>query len=94
MSKRPKNLLLDDGALDRAESYCKEHGTTLSRLVNDFLSALPVMSDRDPFKSPIVERLLYASHYGQFEGDRYRDYIYGRREHITKRYEDDAYLED
>jgi hypothetical protein len=94
MSKRPKNLLLDDEALSRAESYCREHGTTLSRLVNDFFLALPDMDERDPFKSPIVERLMYASAYGPFEGDTYRDYLYGRREHITKRFEDDAYLED
>lgn len=94
MSKRAKNLLLDDDAVGRAESYCREHDTSVSRLVNDFLSALPTMSERDPFKSPIVKRLLYASHFGQFEGDTYRDYLYRRREHLTKRFEDDAYLEE
>ena len=73
--------------------YCQEHGMTLSRLVNDFLLALPDTYERDPFKSPIVERLMYASAFGPFEGDTYRDYLYRRREHITKRFEDDAYLE-
>jgi len=93
MPKRAKNLLLDADALNRAESYCQEHGMTLSRLVNDFLLALPDTYERDPFKSPIVERLIYASAFGPFEGDTYRDYLYRRREHITKRFEDDAYLE-
>jgi hypothetical protein len=40
-AKGPKNLLLDDEALRRGEEYCEKHGTTLSRLVEDFLMALP-----------------------------------------------------
>jgi len=94
MPKRAKNLLLDDDALNRAEAVCAKHRMSLSRLVNDFLLALPERYERDPFKSPIVERLRYASHFGRFEGDTYRDYIYGRRKVITKRSENDAYLED
>ena len=41
-AKRPKNLLLDPDAVARGERYSRLHGTNLSRLVGDFLHALPL----------------------------------------------------
>jgi hypothetical protein len=72
--KRPKNLLLDDEALRRAEGYCAGRGTTLSRLVEDYLMALA--EPRSPeIKSPIVRRLLGAASRDPVEPDAYRDYL-------------------
>jgi len=94
MPKQAKNLLLDGPAVDRAESYCRRHDVSLSRLVNDFLLALPGPYDSEAMKSPIVERLKTASYSGMFAGDTYRDYISKKGKYFTKRFEDDAYLED
>jgi ribosomal protein L14 len=38
--KRARNLRLDAEALRRAEAYSRKHGTTVSRLVEDYLLAL------------------------------------------------------
>jgi hypothetical protein len=35
-------LVLDSKVLERGERYCQLHGTTLSQLVSDFLSNLPI----------------------------------------------------
>ena len=75
--KRPKNLLLDDVALDIAEDYCARVGTTLSRVVEDHLRSLA-----DPERgvaSPVVRRLFGAAISGSGEQgiDTYRDYLYG-----------------
>jgi hypothetical protein len=80
--KRAKNLLLDIRALNRGEEYCTAHGTTLSRLVEDFLLALPessAWSRPSEIKSPIVRRLKGATNSGAFHGpDAYGDYLYRR----------------
>ncbi len=55
-AKKPKNLLLPPQAIERGERYSAEHDTNVSRLVADFLMALPVGRDTEPL-SPIVRRL-------------------------------------
>ena len=76
--RRPKNLLLDAEALGIGEGYCELHRTTLSRLVEDYLRALP---PRWPFqaRSPIVQRLRAAIAFAEPSSDTYRDYVYGMR---------------
>ncbi|MBI2796735.1 MAG: hypothetical protein HYX65_08535 [Gemmatimonadetes bacterium] len=54
---RPTNLSLDVEAALRGEAYSRLHATTLSRLVSDFLLALPVESRERPL-SPAVRRLV------------------------------------
>ena len=54
--KRPKKLLLDPDAVARGERYSRLHGTNLSRLVGDFLRALPLGADESSL-TPAVRRL-------------------------------------
>ena len=54
--KRPKKLLLDPDAVARGERYSRLHGTSLSRLVGDFLRALPLFADESAL-TPAVRRL-------------------------------------
>ena len=93
MPKRAKNLLLEADALNRGEEYCKRHETTLSRLVNDFLLALPETQEGERAKSPIVEQLRGAVINPAFTGSRYSDYLNHEAARLQKRFEDDAYLE-
>jgi hypothetical protein len=58
MSKQSKNLSLDEEAVRRAERYSRLHATSVSRLVNDFLSSLPLEPDENRHLSPAVRRLL------------------------------------
>lgn len=44
-------------AVKRGERYGRLHGTNLSRLVSDFLRALPVDAPDDQALSPVVRRL-------------------------------------
>ena len=55
-AKRAKNLLLDPDAVARGERYSQRHGTNLSRLVGDFLRALPIDAT-DASLTPAVRRL-------------------------------------
>jgi hypothetical protein len=58
MAKTAKNLYLDPGVVEHGERYGRLHGTSLSRLVSDFLRALPLGPARD--LSPAVRRLIGA----------------------------------
>ncbi|MGA8216877.1 MAG: DUF6364 family protein [Candidatus Sulfotelmatobacter sp.] len=82
--KVTKNLSLDAGAVRRGERYSKLHHTNLSRLVSNFLKALPV---NEPARelSPAVSRLLGVAVAGTAkptsEPDPYHDHLwtkYGR----------------
>ena len=91
-SRRAKNLLLDAEALNRAEAYCRHQQTNLSRLVEDFLLALPGPYDHESqqAKSPIVRRLDGAANMGPFEADPYRDFLYGSPTEALDRERDDV----
>ncbi len=56
-TRKPRNLSLDDEAISRGERYSKQHGTSISRLVGDFLRSLPLDAPRGP-TSPLVRRLV------------------------------------
>jgi hypothetical protein len=74
--KRAKNLLLDAQVLNAAESYCHHHGTSLSRLVEDFLGTLPpIYADVVP-RYAIVERLSGAAADARMRSDDYRDVVF------------------
>ena len=79
-TRRPKNLLLDAEALGNGAEYCERHGTTLSRLVEDFLRSLWIPWEAEA-TSPIVQRLRGAARMGAAEAERdtYRDFVYGKR---------------
>ncbi|MEO6877526.1 MAG: DUF6364 family protein [Gemmatimonadaceae bacterium] len=59
MAKSAKNLYLDPEVIERGEEYGRRHGTNISRLVSDFLRALPL--DHDPLEvAPALRRLIGA----------------------------------
>ncbi|MCC6929046.1 MAG: hypothetical protein IT359_08670 [Gemmatimonadaceae bacterium] len=79
-AKKPRNLTLDDEAMSRGEQYSRQHGTSVSRLVGDFLRALPLEPRRRSL-SPAVRRLLGVAAGGDAERDAYRAHLddkYGR----------------
>ena len=59
--KRPKNLLLDVGALLYGEAYANYHGTTLSQLVEDFLRSLPSVTEPTYHVKSVVVSELYGA---------------------------------
>jgi hypothetical protein len=80
-AKRPKNLLLDPDAVARGEKYSRRHGTSLSRLVGDFLRSLPLGADESEL-TPAVGRLWGVGRSGGNGRDTYRQHLsrkYGGR---------------
>lgn len=80
--KRRKHLLLDEDALEHAESFSRWSGTTLSRLVSDFLRSLPGDDDAELDLTPAVRRLYGIAAGGTADRDTYREYLvakYGTR---------------
>ena len=60
-AKRPKNLLLDVGALHYGEAYANYHGTTLSQLVEDFLGSLPSVTEPTYHVKSVAVSELYGA---------------------------------
>lgn len=83
MSKVPKNLSLEPDAIDRGERYGRLHGTSLSRLVTNFLRSLPLEALPAPELSPVVRRLRGVAAPGRTDRKAYREHLYrkysGRR---------------
>jgi uncharacterized protein DUF6364 len=42
MAKTPTNLSVDPAVMERGRAYGKQHGTSVSQLVGDFLASLPI----------------------------------------------------
>lgn len=75
--KRPTNLSLDVDALERAERYSRRHGTSLSKLVNEYLRSLPNDADVRPL-SPVVRRLRGVAAQSKAGQEEYRRHL-GRK---------------
>ena len=74
--KRPKNLLLDGEALALGEAYAGYHGTTLSRLVEDFLRSLPsVTQPRYQIRTAIVGELWGRAVMSEKDAAQQRDFL-------------------
>lgn len=75
MPKRSFNMYLDEASIARAERYSERHGTSVSKLVDDFLSRLPETNDEagGPL-TPTVQRLLGVAR-GDVDRDDYRDHL-------------------
>ena len=60
MAKRSLNLSLDESVIERARRYSERHDTSISRLVNDFLSRLPAEEEGLDMEglTPTVRRLI------------------------------------
>ncbi|HEV2147245.1 MAG TPA: DUF6364 family protein [Longimicrobiaceae bacterium] len=79
MQRITKTLSLDSKALERGERYSERHATSLSQLVSDFLSRLP-LDEEEQELPPVVRRLLGAAS-GRTDEEDYREYLfekYGR----------------
>jgi hypothetical protein len=74
LTKRPKNLLLEPDAIARGERYSQLHGTNLSRLVSDFLRALPLEKPSTPL-SPAVQRLRGVAAGSKVDRATYREHL-------------------
>lgn len=74
MARIYKKLTLDPKAVERGERWCQRHSTSLSQLVSDFLSQLPLDED-EPDLPPVVRRLLGVAKGGPDEDD-YREYLF------------------
>ena len=73
--KRPKNLSLDAEAVERGEEYGRRHGIALSRLVGEFLRALPLDAP-DHELAPAVQRLYGVAASGRATRDDHREHLY------------------
>jgi hypothetical protein len=73
-AKRPKNLLLDPDAVARGERYSRLHKTNLSRLVGDFLRALPLSADESAL-TPAVRRLWGIAARSEADRDLHRKHL-------------------
>lgn len=79
MPKVAKNLLLDEDAVAAGERYSAAHGTTLSRLVSDFLRRLPPAAGGGAppdIKSPAVRRLYGIAARSDIDERDYHEYLY------------------
>jgi hypothetical protein len=76
MSKVAKNLSLESDAVERGERYGQLHGTNLSRLVTDFLRALPLESPTGRALSPVVRRLRGVAAGGAADRTHYREHLH------------------
>lgn len=80
MPKESLNLSLDSTSIEKARRYSRLHSTSISKLVEDFLSHLPV-EEPDPTRlTPTVRRLLGIAA-GGGDVDDYHKYLeekYGR----------------
>jgi hypothetical protein len=77
MSRITRKLALDSDALRRGERFCELHGTTLSKLVNDFLLQLPTDGEEADL-TPAVRRLSGIASGDVDEADYHR--------HLTEKY--------
>ena len=80
MSKQRLNITVDPAVIERARRYTQRHNTSISRLVNEFLSQLPVEHDSEESLTPTVRRLLGVAK-GGVDREDYRRHLvekYGR----------------
>lgn len=61
MPKESLNLSVDRASVERARRYAELHGTSISRLVDEFLGSLPIHEPSRDELSPIVRRILGAA---------------------------------
>lgn len=82
MSRVAKNLSLEPDAVKRGERYGRLHGMNLSRLVSNFLRALPLDPPDDQTLSPVVRRLRGVAAGSKSDLTEYREHLhrkYGSR---------------
>jgi len=78
MSKQRINITVDPAVVERARRYTERHGTSISRLVTEYLAQLPGEGEDEERLTPTVRRLLGVA---RGAGDR-EDY----RRHLVDKY--------
>jgi len=77
--KKPTNLSLDPGALERAEEFAKRSGKSVSQLVTKFLFSLPVKQAESDVPlaelTPAIRRLYGVAAGGETERASYREHL-------------------
>ena len=59
MAKKRLNITLDPDVVERARRYTRDHNTSISKLVGEFLARLPVEDQpTPPDLGPTVKRLV------------------------------------
>lgn len=74
MAKRRLNITVDHEAVERARRYSRRHNTSISYLVEEFLSQLPDIDSDGDALSPGVKRLLGIARGGP-DRDEYRRHL-------------------
>jgi hypothetical protein len=80
MSKRSLNLSVEPSSIERAQRYSRRHGVSISKLVDDFLSHLPMDEEALASLTPDV-RALIGIGAGEAGRESYRRHLlekYGR----------------
>lgn len=84
--KKPTNLSLDPGALERAEQFAKRVGKSVSQLVTRYLFSLPTEQKGSDLPldelAPAVRRLYGVAAGGETDRESYREHLldkYGAR---------------
>ena len=73
MAKMSMKVTVDREAADRARRYSARHGISISQLVGDFLSRLPMDDEAGlEIQGPITRRLFGIAKVGPDEGDYHR----------------------
>ncbi|MBV9109522.1 MAG: hypothetical protein JO306_08965 [Gemmatimonadetes bacterium] len=75
MPKESLNLSVERNSIERARRYAERHGTSISRVVDEFLGALPIEEPSDEELSPIVRRLLGAARGSDVGVEDYHAYL-------------------
>lgn len=84
--KRAKNLSLSPEAIAHGEAYSRQHGTKLSKLVGDFLRALPLGERPARELSPAVRRLYGVAAGARAGVEGASSGIDAYREHLSRKY--------
>jgi hypothetical protein len=75
MPKESLNLSIERASITRARRYSELHGTSVSRLVDEFLGALPIEEPARDELGPVVRR-LYGIAKGETVGiEDYHEYL-------------------
>ncbi|HEV7589902.1 MAG TPA: DUF6364 family protein [Longimicrobium sp.] len=72
MAKVSLKVTVDEPTADRARLYSARHGVSISKLVGDFLTRLPVEGDELEIEGPITRRLFGIAKGGSDEEDYHR----------------------
>jgi hypothetical protein len=78
MPKRSLNLTVDRDSIERGQRYSRQHGVSISKLVDDFLANLPVEEEPSESLTPDVRSLI-----GIGAGDADRE---SYRKHLLEKY--------